>query len=270
MKNLQLKTTVLKLLDLLKDCPVKSIQVVKQTTSTNKVLKQLANDEGYTHDCLMVANSQTDGVGRYDRKFFSPMDSGVYFSLLINPKVDIALTTNLTVAMSVAVARAIKTCVHKDCQIKWVNDILVDDKKVCGILTEGSINIETNSMNFVVVGVGVNLYKPQGGFDQSIKNIAGGLFDSKKPNFDKNEFIATIIKNFYLLLNDLTSKELLEEYQQKLAFIGQKVDVLKNSQKVFEGQVLGVDDSFKLIVKNLEDGSIQKLDSGEISTRISK
>jgi len=257
------------LLDLLKDCPVKSIQVVKQTTSTNKVLKQLANDEGYTHDCLMVANSQTEGVGRYDRKFFSPMDSGVYFSLLINPKIDVILTTNITVAMAVAVAQAIEKFSKKKCDVKWVNDLLVDGKKVCGILTESSINMETMSTNFVVVGVGVNLHQPQNGFDQSIKNIAGGIFD-KKDCVDKNEFVATIVKNFYLYLKDLTSVDLFEQYKKRLTYIGDEVDVLKNSQKVFKGIVLGVDESYKLLVKNTQDDTICKLDSGEISTRISK
>ncbi|MBR5250453.1 MAG: biotin--[Clostridia bacterium] len=208
-------------------------------------------------------------VGRYDRKFFSPSDSGVYFSLAINPKIEIALTTNITVLMAVAVAQAIEEFSKKRCDIKWVNDLLVNSKKVCGILTEGSINLETMSMNFVIVGVGINLYSPTDGFDKTIKNIAGGIFD-KKDSIDKNEFVAKIIKNFYNYLPNLNSPALFDEYQKRLAFIGQKVDVLKNSQKIFEGIVLGVDESFKLIVKNLADGQIVKLDSGEISTRQNK
>ena len=242
----------------------------KQVSSTNKLLRQMA-EEGCGKDCLLIANSQTDGIGRYGRKFFSPADSGIYFSLLLKPNCEISLTTNVTVAMAVAVAQSIEETLGKQCLIKWVNDLLIEGKKVCGILTEGSIDVETMSMNFVVVGVGINLYRPTEGFDHSIKDIAGGLLPAdEKKSLDKNLLVEKIIKNFYDLLKDLRSPRLAESYRARLAYVGERVQVLKNGQPIDEGQVLGVDDQFKLKVRLRSNGEIQSLDSGEISTRLTK
>lgn len=243
------------------------VEVKKQVTSTNKLLKQMA-EQGCAQDFLLIANSQTDGIGRYGRKFFSPTDSGLYFSLLIKPQIDISLTTNVTVAMAVAVATAIEETTHQPTQIKWVNDILVDGKKTCGILTEGSIDLETMSMKFIIVGVGINLYEPADGFDSSIKNIAGSITKNSSLKIDKNLLVTKIITNFYMALQDLTSPNLLRQYRDRLAFVGSMVDVLKNGEKIDEGQLLGVDENYKLQIKTSQGNLL--LDSGEISTRLSQ
>lgn len=251
---------------LLCDLPISEVDVRQTVTSTNKLLKVIAEKESIS-DYLMVAHSQTDGVGRYNRKFFSPSDSGIYFSLLLRPVLPIQITTNLTVAMAVAVALAIEEFTDKICEIKWVNDLLVDGKKVCGILTEGSIDVETLTLNYAVVGVGVNLYKPIGGFDYSIKDIAGEI---ALPNsLDKNKFLACILKNFYVFLQDLTSPKLFENYSKRLAFVGRTVDILKNGKITDCGVVEGVNKAFKLLVRT-SDGVTQSLDSGEISARLCK
>lgn len=259
-----LQQTVLE--QLLCDLPIKKVEVKQVVTSTNKILKVIAEEENIS-DYLMVAHGQTDGVGRYNRKFFSPEYSGIYFSLLLRPDLPVQIITNLTVAMAVAVALAIEEFTSKTCEIKWVNDLLVDGKKVCGILTEGSIDAKALSLNYAVVGVGINLYKPIGGFDETIKDIAGEI--ALTNSLDKNKFLACILKNFYGFLQDLTAAKLFEEYSKRLAFVGCKVDIFKNGKKTDVGIVEGLTKDYKLLVKT-PDGIIQSLDSGEISARLCK
>ena len=251
---------------LLSQTPLKKVEVVKEISSTSKRLKEMA-ESGCESDYLLIANMQTDGVGRYGRKFYSPKESGIYFSLLLRPDKDVKVLTNVTVAMAVAVAQATEEIVGESCQIKWVNDILMSDKKVCGILTEGSINIETLSMNFLIVGVGINLYSPDGGFAEEIKHIAGSI--TKDKQIDKNLYLSQIIKNFYALFDNLEGESLYESYRRRLAFVGCEVDILKNGEKVNSGVILGVERDYNLIVR-LFDGNIQKLDSGEISVKVAR
>ena len=130
--------------------------IVKDTvTSTNSVLKEMAKD-GCRKKTVLIANCQTQGRGRLGRSFYSPPDSGLYISLLLPYNSDSEYHVTLTAAAAVAVSRAIKSTVNIDTKIKWVNDLYVGDKKVCGILAEAVTNAQTGRLDAVVLGIGIN------------------------------------------------------------------------------------------------------------------
>ena len=147
------------------------INIFDEVTSTNTLLKEHGKIKNEW--CTFIASSQTGGKGRLGRSFYSPKGSGVYFSVLLKPNLEIEKSILITTAAAVAVTRTLKILGCENAQIKWVNDIFVDNKKVCGILTESVINTETKKLDFAVLGVGINLIKPKEGFPESIKNIAG-------------------------------------------------------------------------------------------------
>ena len=153
------------------------LQVYKTITSTNTVLKALAA-EGAPAGLALIAGEQTAGRGRMGRSFYSPADSGLYLSLLLRPNVSAVEATRLTACAAVAVAETIEELSGRPAQIKWVNDIFVDGRKVCGILTEASVDCENGMMHYVIIGLGVNTRVPAGDFPEELKGIAGAAFDA--------------------------------------------------------------------------------------------
>ena len=143
------------------------LTVLPTAPSTNALVREKAN-QGCPEGCVIVACEQTDGRGRYGRQFFSPVDSGVYLSLLLRPTAySPQQATCLTAAAAAAMCQAIEAVTGQQPGIKWVNDIFLHGKKVCGILTEAAVGLETGTLNYMVLGAGVNLYPP-------VKGVPGG------------------------------------------------------------------------------------------------
>ena len=153
------------------------ITVLESTGSTNEALKREARTAGEW--TVVIADSQTGGKGRMTRKFFSPKNCGIYMSVLLKPTLSVEKSVLITAAAAVAVSEAIEKLGHRETKIKWVNDVFICNKKVCGILTEGGINTETMGLDWAVLGIGINAYTPDGGFDDEIADIAGAVFDGK-------------------------------------------------------------------------------------------
>lgn len=254
-----------KILELLKDDLKNKIrlQVLDKATSTNTLVKEVAkeNDEGL----VVVAGEQTAGRGRLGRTFFSPGDSGVYMSLLLKPEIEPENAIQITTAAAVSVCKALEDMGINNARIKWVNDIFVDNRKVCGILTESSFNSQKCKIDFAVLGVGINIYESDQGFPEEIKNIAGSVFDVHKENL-RNEFIALFINRFYDFYYDLSSKKHIKEYKEKNMVPGKEIDVIQGEQRE-KAIALDIDENCNLVVK-LTDGTIKKLYSGEISVRM--
>ena len=150
-----------------------TVEVYKEVTSTNTLLKQ-RSQSGAPHGLVIAAESQTSGRGRMGREFFSPDQTGVYFSILLRPTLSPSDALLITTCAAVACARALEKISGKTAQIKWVNDIYIDERKVCGILTEASF--VQGKIDFAVLGIGINLYTPDNGFPADIKDKAGSLF----------------------------------------------------------------------------------------------
>lgn len=238
------------------------IEKIKKQTEINKVIFKRevtsTNDEILNHkqdDTLMVAFTQSKGKGRYGRSFFSP-ENGLYFSYLVNEEMTFQQSQFITPIMGVAVSYAIDEVFGVNTSIKWVNDVLLDGKKICGILTE--CKVEKNVCLDIVVGVGINVYESD--FPNDIKDTAG--FITEKNDSDKREeLVIKIMQNFKSFWSGDRDK-LIEKYRKKATFIGNEIKVHKNGDYV-NATAMNINDDFSLKVK-YNDGTIEDLNIGEI------
>jgi BirA family biotin operon repressor/biotin-[acetyl-CoA-carboxylase] ligase len=237
-------------------------EVFVTVDSTNNVCRAKA-EEGKEEGYVAVAGAQTSGRGRRGRSFYSPAGSGIYMSILLRPedfseKQVLQLTTMAAVAVSVSVEKIS----GKTAGIKWVNDILIDGKKVCGILSEASYK-DVGDLDYVIVGIGINAYPPAGGFPAGIADIAASVFDYPSPGL-KNELAAEVMKNFMAYYTSGTG--CIEEYRKHCIVPGKDITVIKPGEKL-NAHAIGLDDDCGLIVR-YPDGSEETLRSGEISIRL--
>ena len=139
--------------------PHLDISVFSSVTSTNTILKEMA-EQGAKEGTVIIAEEQTAGRGRTGKQFYSPKGTGIYISILLRPDIPAEESLFLTTSAAVATARAIEDVSDKRALIKWVNDIYLEDKKTCGILTEGAFNVETGKLDYAIVGIGINKQIP--------------------------------------------------------------------------------------------------------------
>lgn len=234
---------------------------VKETTSTNDELKKLALS-GKKGTVLYVADRQTAGKGRKGRSFFSPENTGIYMSLLLHPDLSAEECTLVTPLCAVAVCEAIEKVTGIRADIKWVNDIFVGGKKVAGILTEGSFS--QNGADYIIVGIGINLYAPEDGFPEEIRDVAGALTE-KSENLREN-LIAEIVNRFMHHLSRIKSRAFIPLYRDRLFFLGKEITVI-SADRSYKATAEGIDEMCRLEVKT-EDSELKILGSGEISVRI--
>ena len=230
--------------------------------STNDTAKELGIN-GAKENTVIIAKSQTAGRGRLGRSFFSPESSGIYMSILLRPTVSPEEITLITPAAAVAVHEAIKEICGTDTNIKWVNDIYKNDKKICGILCESTFQSDGY---FSILGIGINLYSPKSDFPEEIKNIAGTVFDTVPDSEIREKLIAKIIDKFNFYYKNLTKKEFMNTYREKSNLIGKTVTFLIDEKEI-TAIVLDIDDNAQLIVKTNENKTLS-LFAGEVSVKI--
>lgn len=244
------------------DCEV---VVYKCIDSTNMEAKRRALD-GAKEGLIVLAEEQTAGRGRRGRSFLSPTGTGIYMSFLFRPtpeqSSDIVLVT--TVA-SVAVCRAIRNVLHEEPAIKWVNDIYLKEKKVCGILTEAVSDFESGRIDTVVVGIGINYREPQGGFPEEVKDIAGALC-TKDDAVPRNCLAAGIINELFTLYENLSDKSYMADYKKWSNVLGKRVRFTSENNWDY-GTAEDIDEDGGLIIR-MEDGTEQVLRTGEITLRV--
>lgn len=249
-----------------KNSNIFDITVYKTINSTNTVVKDLAI-KGKEEGSVIIAEEQTEGRGRLGRKFYSPKGTGIYMSILLRPQISASESFLITTAAAVATSEAIEAVSGRETKIKWVNDIYCDDKKVCGILTEASFDLESGGLEYAVLGIGINVKTPEKGFPEEIKDIASELFDNE--SFDlkdvRSKLVAEVLDRFWNYYKDIEQKTFLETYKKRSLLINKEVFIIsKNSSK--KALVLDIDDECRLKVK-MEDGSISFLSSGEVSVK---
>jgi len=240
------------------------IAVYPSLESTNTTAKQLAIS-GAKHGTIVIADHQTGGRGRYNRNFFSPSGHGIYMSFILRPTQPNWAAPLFTVYAAVSVCKAIETTTSKTPQIKWVNDIFLDGKKICGILTEAVTDFESGNMQWVVVGIGINFTTPSVGFPDDIRHTAGSIFSYEKPNITRN-YIAAEISNRILSFDDgYDSEIMLDEYRKRLMMLGRRV-IVTGPKEPFQAMAIDIDNEGRLIVKK-DDGEFLSLATGEISIK---
>lgn len=271
-----------------------TIEYQDQISSTNTVLLERIKSEDLSEGYTIIANAQTAGVGRYGRRFCSPEDTGVYMSVLLKPTSISQETINMiTVAAAVATANAIESVSEKEAKIKWVNDIFIEERKVAGILAQGKVNNQTGLIEQIVLGVGVNLYKPTKGFHQEIKDTAGYVLNdsisadrlkydkesklrelpqyeehkAEKLNSIKEIYISTLLNTFFKYYKRLEQKEYLDEYISRSMLPGKTVEVVQVGHKK-TARVLEINSDCNLVVEYINDGGKEVLTCGEVSLKL--
>lgn len=242
------------------------VRVLKTVGSTNVFLRGLA-EKGAPEGTLVVSSEQTRGSGRRGRGFFSPADTGLYMSVLLRPAFPAQEAVRMTSAAAVAVCLALEEVCEVKPAIKWVNDICLDGRKVAGILTEAAFGIENGALEYAVVGIGLNVYPPKGGFPEEISETAGAVLPEKLPDM-RNRLAAAITDNFMALYARLPDSGFLDEYRRRLMWCGEPILILSGADgsKGTPATMLGVDERCGLIVR-YNDGSKGVVSSGEISIR---
>lgn len=240
-----------------------SVTVLRSVDSTNSYLKKLAVN-GTAEFSVVAADCQTDGRGRLGRSFFSPDGSGVYMSVLLRPQKAVRDVLSVTTVAAVSVCEALDALGVRGHGIKWVNDIYLDGRKICGILAEGSICAGSDKPEYIVLGTGVNLYKPENGFPDDIADRAGAVFDTQEDGL-KSRFIALFLKSFYEYYSG-RKDGYADEYVRRSCITGKKVTVIFPGGER-QAVVTGFTDACEICVE-YGDGTSAVLSSGEISVSL--
>ena len=238
------------------------IVVYKTVDSTNTQAK-LAAESGKYKNAVFIASEQTAGRGRLGRSFTSNKGKGIYLSILLNEKMPAAKATALTTYMAVIASEAIDNLSGIETKIKWVNDIYLNGKKLSGILTEGKGSDNGESIDYAVIGIGINLLKQD--FPEDVSNIATTLEDVIGKKINANDLAARIIKDFFNELSLAGEREIADRYRKKSFLIGERVTVIKPTEE-YEATVNGITDRCELVL-TLKDGSEEILSTGEVSVR---
>lgn len=236
------------------------IFVFSELDSTNNEAKRRVSG-GLKNTALFVAETQTAGRGRLGRSFYSPKSTGLYMTLVIHPSAAFADVVSLTTAASVAVCRAVETLTDLTPQIKWVNDVYLGGKKICGILTEAISDIESQTVASMIIGIGINITTAD--FPAEIKGTAtslGGI------NATRNALAAEIANALLDIAEDLSDTEVMEYYRAHSMVIGEEI-VYTRAGESFSAVAKAIDDSGGLVILK-PDGSCDTLRSGEISVRV--
>ena len=250
-----------------KDYYSNDVLVYKTIDSTNTEAKKLAV-AGASHGTVVLSEEQTEGRGRRGRSFFSPNGNGIYMSLILRPNLNVQDSVLITTAASVAVSRAIKKVTNLDTQIKWVNDLYMNGKKICGILTEAVTDCDTGCIDSIILGIGINFSLKSNRIPEELKHTIGSLYETKPDHLTRNQLCAEIITQVLDLCQQLSDRTFLEEYKTKSLVIGQHILILGNTIQE-SGIAIDINSSGGLIVQ-MDSGEIRTLNSGEITIRTIK
>ncbi len=203
------------------------VTVLEETASTNRLAKQMGIGENAPDGTVIVARCQTAGSGRRGRSFYSPAGSGIYFTVLLRPRKNVQDSLLLTTAAAVAALRGVEEVCRVSLSIKWMNDLYLEEKKVGGILTEAVTDFESGAIEFVVVGIGLNLYEPAGGFPGELSQKAGAILQPGAA-VDQNALVASIVNALH---EEAQREEISPLYRERNIVPGRRVTVIGNGQE---------------------------------------
>jgi len=232
--------------------------------STNAVARTRAAD-GAPEGLVVISSAQTQGRGRKGRTFFSPDGTGIYMSILLRPEMSAEMALRVTTVAAVSVCQAIESLTGRNADIKWVNDIFMNGRKVCGILTETVFGASAGKPEYVVLGIGVNAVEPENGFPEEIRDIAGSVFERCSTD-PRGLLAARIIDCFFENYAKMAENSFAGEYRQRCIVPGHRVMVV-SPYGLRQADALSVDDECRLLVR-YDDGRTELLHSGEISIKL--
>lgn len=230
--------------------------------STNLAAKELAR-KGAPHGTLVIAEAQTGGRGRLDRSWVSPPNKGAWFSIILRPPVEYARLPQITLLAAVAIREAIREETHLPAGIKWPNDILIRGRKVCGILTE--VKGEMDRVEYVVLGIGINLNLQEEDFPPQIRMLATSLRLELGEPIPRAEFVALLLsklEGWYELWANEGFEPVRSTWKKASVTLGREVKIL-SAGRMFIGEAIDIDNEGGLWVKDAT-GEMKRFVSGEI------
>lgn len=235
--------------------------------STNREAKNIA--QNVEKGTIILAEEQLKGKGRLGRRWTSTKGKGIWMSIILKPDISPSEAPKITQIAAAAVSSSIES-IGIDNKIKWPNDIVVNGKKTCGILTE--MSGEMNRINYIVIGIGVNVNLEKEDFPQELKDMATSLRIEKEENINRIELAAKILNKIEYLYEDFIYTGSIENSinicKKNSALIDKRVKLI-NGNNIKEARALNIDDEGRLIVR-YDDGNIEEIISGEISIRGTK
>lgn len=240
-----------------------TLRILEETTSTNEVAKQLAQ-EGKAENTVVFAEKQTAGKGRLDRTWESPAYKNLYFSILLRPVLSPDKTPQLNLIAGLAAYRCFAQLAPQGLRLKWPNDLWIKDKKVGGILTEMELNSSGN-VDFLIVGVGLNINSDSSDFSPALKNIAGSLKTATQEEYSRSKIAGMFLNEFFSLYQRYQTeglKPFLYEWENASQMKGKKVKV-DDGIRVFEGLCSGIDANGYLTIN--VNGKTETVIAGDVS-----
>jgi len=241
----------------------RDIRVFEETTSANDVIEKLARD-GVKEGVVVFAESQTKGRGRLGRKWMSPTHKGLWFSILLRPELSPQETTQLTVASATALRRAIKNVAGISAEIKWPNDLLIGGKKVVGILTE--MSAEVDRVRHVILGIGVDVNQDAAEFPAELRKIATSLKAESGAEICRAELATEILRELdfdYARICGGKFAQLADEWEAGCLTIGKNVSVQMGARQI-RGRAEALDDDGALLVRT-EHGLLECIIGGDVT-----
>ena len=254
------------LLSLLSPERMEQVVCLDTVDSTNHYLRDLAF-QGAPSGTVVVANEQTSGRGRRGRTFVSPKNTGIYFSILFRPDCAPPECTTITAWTAVAVERAIYQVTGVHPSIKWVNDLLLNRKKICGILTEMSVENESGHVQHIIIGIGINANQMVSDFPEELQQIASSIYAETGQKVSRARLTAALIQELDKMFTDwpAANETYLAAYRNYNLTTKEDMAIVSGDKRI-PITVLGINDDFSLKVQH-EDGRIEDLSSGEVSVK---
>ena len=242
------------------------IHVYDQVDSTNTLAKRMAS-EGAPAGTVLIADRQTGGRGRMGRSFQSPGGFGVYLSVILRPEVPAEQIMHLTCAVAESMCTAVEEAAGFRPQVKWINDLIWEGKKLGGILTEVAVTPSGGHVDYAVVGIGINCRQRKADFDESIRQMACSVDMVSDEPVDRNRLAAEMIQSLYWMDQNLFLKKhaIMESYRCDCVTLGQQISV-RSADKIRHGVALDLDEDGALLVA-FDSGAVETVNSGEVSIR---
>ena len=239
---------------------------LEETDSTNRYLKELAA-AGAPEGTVIIAGRQSAGRGRLGRSFFSPVEKGIYMSILLRPEITLERSVLITSLAAVVVARAMERIGGIRAKIKWVNDIFINNKKTCGILTEAGINVSEGTLDYAVLGIGINVGVME--FPEELQDIATSVSNECGFEVSKDVLIEEVLKELEEWYPTLWNGGFLEESRKRSLLLGKEIRVVDETHPEggYPAKAVDINELGNLIIER--DGRLQILNSGEVSIRFS-
>lgn len=239
------------------------LEAFESLDSTNTYLKKRAAG-GAPEGTVVIANAQTAGRGRMGRSFASAPGLGIYLSMLLRPDAEAECVQSLTAGTAVAVCRAVERVCGVAPGIKWINDLFLKGKKICGILCESSV--KSGSAEYVVLGIGLNVITRPQDFPEELRGTAGSLYSQTGIVYERGKLISAMISELSAMYEAWKTdpRALLDDYRRRCIVLGKTVEVSPVTGGVFTAAAEEISDDFGLVLR-LPDGSVRTVHSGEVS-----